>query len=205
MASDVGPVFSLYAILDSLHIVVDGKMMEVWPIKDDHSILQFKKYLPSITSSHLHALLWKLGILRIRAGGQIIVIQNEFEKLDNADKHYLPFHLNIRTDTRRIKGGYTAYSVAILTNDSNVSTNQHILDMQLTNHFIHEYNAEIKKKKKVKIKRKSQSSSYTINHQIEINTSPEKWTMIKKIPNYNKHVSITENMKYPNRYQKAKK
>ena len=43
MALDVGPVFSFYAILEQLHIAADGNMIEVWPLKNDQSILQFKK------------------------------------------------------------------------------------------------------------------------------------------------------------------
>ena len=97
-------------------------MIEVWPLKNDQSILQFKKYLPSISPSYLHALLWKLGTLKIRAGGQIIVMQNEFDKLENADIHFQPFHLNTKTEIRRTNSGYTSYSIAIFTNYSNLNT-----------------------------------------------------------------------------------
>ena len=127
MASFHQTVFSLYAILEQLHIAASGCMIEVWPIKSDHSISQFKKWLPSITPYHLHALLWKLCSLQIRSSGQIDVKQKEFDKLDNVDINYQPFHLNIRTEIKRVKGGYTSYNVGIDCNDSGIIVDWHLV------------------------------------------------------------------------------
>ena len=88
---------------------------------------------PSITPSHLHALFCRLGILKIRASGQIILMNGQFDKLESYSLLYEPFHLDIKTKIQRINSGYTSYSISIVNNDNNVKKNQYSLDMELVN------------------------------------------------------------------------
>ena len=80
-----------------------GNMIEIWPLTCDNAKSLFQQFVPNyIRPFHLHALFWKLGMIKVSYKGQPTIVAGQISQLETNEIYYNFASLKVKVSNRRV-------------------------------------------------------------------------------------------------------
>ena len=91
-----------------------GTIIEVWPLTCSNAKSLFQQYVPNyISPFHLHALFWKLGMIKVSNKGKPVIIADQLSELEKNEISYNFLSFKVKVNSKRIYEKYRVYQISI--------------------------------------------------------------------------------------------